>query len=206
MKKEAVDAGIDFTVSKDEHGYLAEGSTENFAIVSASGELWVPGFERTLKGVTASRIMELADAANPFVEHARPWDLKKDPARQDELRDVCTVALNLFRQLAIYLAPVLPQLADRCGEFLGDPIVDCQQSQTPLLGKTVKPFQRMMDRVQIEDLQKMIEESREQSDVDGRQQARPDVAPGAVAPEGPSFRSGRHVDVFERREPRVMTC
>src|SRR5690606_25675809 len=107
------------------------------------------------------RIMELADAANPFVEHARPWDLKKDPARVDELRDVCTVALNLFRQLAIYLAPVLPRLAQHCGELLGDPIVSWQQSQTPLLGTPVNPFKRMMDRVQIEDLQKMIEESRE---------------------------------------------
>jgi branched-subunit amino acid aminotransferase/4-amino-4-deoxychorismate lyase len=60
MKKEAVDAGVDYTISHDEQGFLAEGSTENFAIVSARGELLVPGFERTLKGVTAVRAMELA--------------------------------------------------------------------------------------------------------------------------------------------------
>lgn len=61
MKKEAVDAGVDFSVSRDEHGWIAEGSTENFAIISKDGELVVPGFERTLKGVTASRLMELAE-------------------------------------------------------------------------------------------------------------------------------------------------
>ena len=61
MKKEAVDAGVDFTVSKDEKGYLAEGSTENFAIVNKAGEMIVPGFERTLRGVTAVRAMELAE-------------------------------------------------------------------------------------------------------------------------------------------------
>lgn len=60
MKKEAVDQGVDFTVSRDENGHLAEGSTENFAIISKDGELVVPGFTRTLKGVTAVRVMELA--------------------------------------------------------------------------------------------------------------------------------------------------
>ena len=49
-------------------------------------------------------IMELADKANPFVENAEPWNLKKDPEKTQELQDVCTVALNLFRQLIIYLA------------------------------------------------------------------------------------------------------
>lgn len=106
------------------------------------------------------RIMELADAANPYVEHARPWDLNKDPQQVDALRDVCTVALNLFRQLCIYLAPVLPRLADQCRQLLGEPITDWQQSQSPLLGSTVQPFKRMMDRIPIEALQQMIEDSR----------------------------------------------
>ncbi|WP_040770762.1 methionine--tRNA ligase [Novipirellula maiorica] len=107
------------------------------------------------------RIMELADAANPFVEHAKPWEMKKDADRQDELRDVCTVALNLFRQLTIYLTPVLPELAQQCGDLLGDPITSWDQSKTPLTGTAVAKFQRMMDRVQPEDLKKMIDESKE---------------------------------------------
>lgn len=61
MKKEAVDSGVDFTVTRDEDGNLAEGSTENFAIISKDGEFIVPGFERTLKGVTVFRMMELAE-------------------------------------------------------------------------------------------------------------------------------------------------
>jgi branched-subunit amino acid aminotransferase/4-amino-4-deoxychorismate lyase len=60
MKKEAIDSGVDFTVSRDEDGRLAEGSTENFAIVSKDNIFVVPGFERILKGVTAARAMELA--------------------------------------------------------------------------------------------------------------------------------------------------
>ena len=111
-------------------------------------------------------IMELADAANPFVEHAKPWEMKKDADRQDELRDVVTVALNLFRQLAIYLAPVLPSLADKCAALLGQPITSWDQSKTPLLGTSVEKFKRMMERIQPEDLQKMIDESKEAADAE----------------------------------------
>jgi branched-chain amino acid aminotransferase len=63
MKKEAVDAGVDFTVSRDERGYLAEGSTENFGIISKDGEFLIPAFDRILKGVSAVRMMELAENA-----------------------------------------------------------------------------------------------------------------------------------------------
>jgi methionyl-tRNA synthetase len=134
-----------------------------FAAAAAAGEEISQAYESGDYSRAMRRIMELADAANPYVEHSRPWDLKKDPQKIDQLRDVCTVALNLFRQLSIYLAPVLPRLAGQCAELLGDPIIDWQQSQTPLVGKPVNTFKRMMDRVQIEDLQKMIDDSRSES-------------------------------------------
>ena len=60
MKKEAVDRGVDFTISIDENGSYAEGSTENFAIVDSQGKLVISGFDRTLRGITAVRASELA--------------------------------------------------------------------------------------------------------------------------------------------------
>jgi methionyl-tRNA synthetase len=137
-----------------------------FASAAAAGEEIAEAYETCDYSKAMRKIMELADAANPYVEHAKPWEMKKDPNRQHELQDVCTVALNLFRQLAVYLAPVLPELAAQCGELLGDPITTWSQSQTPLLGRPVANFTRMMDRVQIEDLTKMIEESKELSAAD----------------------------------------
>jgi methionyl-tRNA synthetase len=131
-----------------------------FAAAAAAGEEIAASYESGDYSRATRRIMELADAANPFVEHAKPWEMKSDASRQDQLRDVVTVALNLFRQLAVYLAPVLPRLADQCGELLGDPITDWKQSQTPLVNRPVAKFQRMLDRVAVEDLQKMIEESK----------------------------------------------
>jgi methionyl-tRNA synthetase len=107
-------------------------------------------------------IMALADDANPFVEQAEPWNLKKDPAKADQLQDVCTVAINLFRQLVIYLTPVLPELTDKTAVLLGHPITHWDQSQTPLLGTKVAKFKHMMQRVDQKDIDKMVDDTREE--------------------------------------------
>ena len=137
-----------------------------FDAAVAAGDEIAAAYEACDFGRAMRKIMELADAANPFVEHAKPWEMKKDEARQEELRDVCTVALNLFRQLAIYLTPVLPTLADQCELLLGDKITSWEQSKQPLVGTPVAKFKRMMDRLQKEDLDKMIEESKDDAAAD----------------------------------------
>ncbi len=60
MKKEAADLGAGFSVTLDEEGFLAEGPTENVGIVSKRGELLIPRFSHTLRGITVNRAMELA--------------------------------------------------------------------------------------------------------------------------------------------------
>ncbi|MEQ8786113.1 MAG: methionine--tRNA ligase [Pirellulaceae bacterium] len=108
-------------------------------------------------------VMELADRANPYVESAAPWNLRKDADKAQQLQDVCTVALNLFRQLAIYLAPVLPRLARQTGELLNQPIENWDESKTPLVGTPVGKFQHMLQRVQEKDVHAMIEDSKEEA-------------------------------------------
>ena len=109
-------------------------------------------------------IMELADRANPYVEAAEPWNLAKDPERARDLQDVCSVALNLFRQLVIYLSPVLPSLAEKTGTLLGETIEHWDQAMQPLTGIPVAPFEHMMQRVNKKDLDAMIDESKERSE------------------------------------------
>jgi methionyl-tRNA synthetase len=131
-----------------------------FAAGAATGDEIAAAYEAGDFARATRLIMELADRANPFVEQQRPWELRKDPQRQRELQDVCTVALNLFRQLCIYLAPILPRLARQCGDLLNDPITHWDQSRTPLTGREVGKFVHLLQRVAIEDVQKMIDESK----------------------------------------------
>jgi methionyl-tRNA synthetase len=107
-------------------------------------------------------IMELADQANPYVEANAPWDLRKDPEKAGELQDVCTVALNLFRTLVIYLAPVLPDLAAKTGELFSETYTSWDQAGTPLTGRPIAKFQHMMQRVEAAKIEAMITESREE--------------------------------------------
>jgi methionyl-tRNA synthetase len=106
-------------------------------------------------------IMLLADRATKFVEEREPWKLAKQADRTADLQDACTVSLNLFRQLVIYLAPVLPRLAEQTGELLNRPIAHWDLSQTPLVGTTVGKFKHLMQRVDAKQIEQMIAASTE---------------------------------------------
>jgi methionyl-tRNA synthetase len=121
--------------------------------------------------------MGLAVAANPYVEERKPWELRKDPAKARELQDVCTVALNLFRQIVVYLAPVLPRLAKQTGELLNDPILRWEQSQKPLVGTRVNQFTHMLRRIEEKDVYAMIEDSK--------------IAASSGSPSAPGYAGGQ---------------
>ncbi|MBN1909362.1 MAG: methionine--tRNA ligase [Pirellulales bacterium] len=102
------------------------------------------------------RIMAAADRANQYVDQVQPWVLRKDPDKAAELQDVCTVILNLFRQIAVYLAPVLPRLAEQTAELLGKPIAQWDEAQSPLVGTPVARFKHMLTRVEPAQVEAMV--------------------------------------------------
>ncbi|HLV22560.1 MAG TPA: methionine--tRNA ligase, partial [Polyangiaceae bacterium] len=92
-------------------------------------------------------VMGLADRANEYIDRKQPWALKKQPGKERELQDVCTVALNLFRQLVVYLTPVLPTLSEQTSALLATPIRRFDDAATPLAGTSVGRFQHLMQRI-----------------------------------------------------------
>ncbi|MEM9351559.1 MAG: methionine--tRNA ligase [Planctomycetota bacterium] len=134
-----------------------------FEDAAKAGDEIAAAYEACEYGRAMRLVMQLADRANPYVEDAKPWELRKDESQQQRLQDVCTVALNLFRQIAVYLAPVLPKLAEQAGTLLGDPITNWDQSQTPLVGTPVAKFKHLMQRIEEKNVHAMIEESKEEA-------------------------------------------
>ena len=128
-------------------------------------------------------IMELADRANPFVEEAAPWVLRKDPEQVHRVQDVCTVALNLFRQIMVYLSPVVPELVTKTEALLRTPITHWDDAQAPLTGTPVAKFKHMLKRVEEKDINAMIEESKEEQQADQQEQASGPLAEEPIAPE-----------------------
>ena len=121
-------------------------------------------------------VMGLVDRANEYVDAAAPWTLRKDPAKQAALRDSCTIALNLYRQAVVYLAPVLPDLAKKTGELFGQPVTAWGQAQTPVLGIRLNPFQHLLQRADLAQAQKMLEASMPKEEVQEKA-AKPEVSP-----------------------------
>ncbi|MGD9636344.1 MAG: methionine--tRNA ligase subunit beta, partial [Pirellulales bacterium] len=131
-----------------------------FAAAAAAGDEIRDAYEACDYSRATRLILALADRANPYVEERKPWELRKDVSRAGELQDVCTVALNLFRQLVIYLAPVLPKLAEQTGELLNAPIQHWDESKTPQVGTKVNKFKHLLQRVEEKDVRAMIEASK----------------------------------------------
>lgn len=126
-------------------------------------------------------IMVLADRANQYIESKEPWVVRKDEARADELKDICTVGLNLFRQVIIYLAPVLPGVKLKTEELLNSKIENWNDAQAPLLGVTIGKFQHMMKRVDEKKVQLMVEESKEEAAASQNAEAAPAFNDGPEA-------------------------
>jgi methionyl-tRNA synthetase len=108
-------------------------------------------------------IMLLADSANQYVDGNKPWELAKDPAQKARLHEVCSVSLNLFRLLTLYLKPVLPAVAAQVEDFLNIPALDWPSACLTLLpdGHTINPYKHLMTRVDPKHIEAMLNESKE---------------------------------------------
>jgi methionyl-tRNA synthetase len=92
-------------------------------------------------------IMGLADRANQYVDSMKPWALAKDQARASEVLAVCTQGINLFRVLMSYLAPVLPQMAEKAGKFLRISFADWNSVATPLFNHPIEAYEPLALRL-----------------------------------------------------------
>jgi methionyl-tRNA synthetase len=70
-------------------------------------------------GRAVRRVMELADQINRHFDEKQPWTLAKDPAKRDELHRVVSDCMVGFKNLSVFLAPILPATTRAAAEFLG---------------------------------------------------------------------------------------
>ena len=109
-------------------------------------------------GKALREIMTLADYANQFVDRHKPWELSKAPQSEQQLLHVCSVAINLFRLLTIYLKPVLPELAAKGESFLGIRPLQWSDSRTLLdAGHTIRPYTHLIGRVEEKQLDQLLD-------------------------------------------------
>jgi len=125
-------------------------------------------------------VMALADRANEYIDRMQPWALSKQPGKEAEVQAVCTVALNLYRQIVLYLAPVLPKLAEDSAKLLKSPMDRWELAKTPLVGTAVGAYEHLMKRVDPAAVERMIAASRPAEQPKEEAKAAPEAAAAPV--------------------------
>lgn len=117
-------------------------------------------FEKRQYNRAIRDIMGLADKANQFIDAQAPWVTIKEEGKQQFTHDVCSLGINLFRILMVYLKPVLPTLAQQAESFLNDKLT-WESAQTVLTNHEINKFKALMQRVDMDKVNKVIEDSKE---------------------------------------------
>lgn len=127
----------------------------------AAGDDIADDFEDREFSRAMRKIMELADEANTYIAEKEPWALAKQDGRDAEVHEICSVGINLFRQLMVYLAPVVPAMAKEACAFLNVESLDWHTRQSVLTDHSINKFKPLMTRVERDKIDAMIEASKE---------------------------------------------
>ncbi|REL26565.1 methionine--tRNA ligase [Thalassotalea euphylliae] len=128
--------------------------------VTAAGDKLAELYEGREFGKAMREIMALADKVNEYIAVKEPWQLVKDETKQQEVQDICSLGINLFRILMIYLKPVLPALAEKTQGFLNDELV-WDGHKALLKDHQINKFKALMQRIEMDKVNDMIEASKE---------------------------------------------
>jgi len=121
------------------------------------GEAW----ESREFGKAVREIMALADRANAWIADKAPWALNKQEGKQAEVQAICATGINLFRQLVIFLKPVLPNLATDAERFLNVAPLAWDDHQTLLANHPLNAFTPLLTRIEPAKIEAMVEASKE---------------------------------------------
>ncbi|MFQ1048701.1 methionine--tRNA ligase [Avibacterium paragallinarum] len=130
-----------------------------FAEFTSQADQIAAYYENREFGKAIREIMALTDKANKYIDEKAPWVIAKEEGREQELQQVCSMGIELFRVLMGYLKPVLPQLAERAEAFLQTEIT-WDNLATPLLAHKIAPFKALFSRLDMKQIEQMIEASK----------------------------------------------
>jgi methionyl-tRNA synthetase len=108
-------------------------------------------------GKALREVMALADRVNEYVDQHKPWEIAKQPGQDAALHDVCSVCIEAFRLLTVYLKPVLPALAAQVERFLQIEPLQWAHAQRALGQHTIAPYQHLMQRADTAQVMKLFD-------------------------------------------------
>ncbi|MFK8138366.1 MAG: methionine--tRNA ligase [Bdellovibrionales bacterium] len=103
-------------------------------------------------------IREIADECNRYFDEKAPWKLIKED--EEETRKVLSSTLNVFRVLAIYLKPVLPDYAAKVEKLFGEEAYSWNDMEKTLVNIELQKFEHLAVRLDPKNIDAMVEDSK----------------------------------------------
>jgi methionyl-tRNA synthetase len=153
-------------------------------------------------GKVMREVMRIADRVNERFDQAKPWDLAKDVTKHDELQDICSDALNAFRALTYFLAPVLPALAANAAKMLGMPY-PLRWGDIETLAATTQPYVHLMSRIDPKQIDVLIEGPKPAATPSPKPAAGGEGATRSAATPAPAATAPISIDEFAKVELRI---
>ena len=147
-------------------------------------------YEEREFGKALREVMLLADGVNEYVDQHKPWELAKQPGMDAALHDVCSVCIESFRLLTLYLKPVLPALAAQVEGFLNIEPLQWAHSARALGRHTIAEYKHLMQRVDPKLLESLFE-------------APPEPTEAAALPGGEAIAEQVSADEFFKVDLRI---
>ncbi len=127
-------------------------------LAAAKGQI-IDNYENLNFAAVVREVVSLADDANRYVEQNQPWVTVKTDL--EKTRTTLTATINAVRILTTYLKPILPKYAEKVEKFLNVDELLFADVETQLLNHKINKFERLFDRIDISEVNAMIEESKE---------------------------------------------
>lgn len=101
-------------------------------------------------------IMKIVDDVNQYVDQAKPWILAKEAGKDLELQQVCTLLINAFRIISVYLKPILPELIGNVEKFLNVHPLTWVSLEEYLLGVDINTYNHLINRIEPAMIDKLV--------------------------------------------------
>ena len=130
--------------------------------LAAESETIAAAYEEREYARALRDIMALADAVNEYTDANKPWELAKQEGQEARLHEVCSELINAFAVLSVYLAPVLPRVAEQAAAFLNIPALSWNMAaQTLPAGHAINQYEHLMQRVEQTQVDNLIEANKQ---------------------------------------------
>jgi methionyl-tRNA synthetase len=150
-------------ISTHYDGKLAKSMTDDelYKKAVAAKDSIAAAYENREYSRAIREVMEIADRVNEYIDAKKPWSLAKQQPVPAEVQQICSLGINLFRVMMIYLKPVLPALAVKTEAFLGVAPLAWKDLDQPLRDHKINTFTAMMSRVDKPRIDAMVDASKE---------------------------------------------